>query len=283
MAGASPLTTEQGQYIDAQIAKKGRQRLMGRQLMNVSGPYGFGVESFGFDVLTELSAGKIDLVWGKFEEDIAGLARTTIPIPVLNKGFRIGARQLAASKLVGAPLDSTTIDAAIYQVCLKEDDLIVMGKTDDSGTSYTINGLYKGAGNTEATSKDFGTEAYVYAKLALAEAVLQTDSIYPPYNLVLANTQYNELLALATGGIRTIKSVVEERIGGKVFRAPDLTVDTGMLIATAEQDFFDLVIGVDMTHREWLLPKSDDVFGVVYECAVPRIKDSNAICTLTAI
>ena len=282
MAGASPLTTEQGLSIDERIVKKARQTLKGRQLMHTFGPVGFGAENFAFDYLTEMSAGHIDVIWGRFTEDIPGLTRTTLPVPVLHKEFRIGRRQLAASKMTGAPLDTTSIDAATYQVCLKEDDLIVQGKTDDSGTSYTISGLYAGAGNgPEVTADDFGTEANVYAKLALCEALLQADNIFPPYNLGLATTQYNQLLSHCASTAVPIKDAVERRIGGKVFMLPDLTDGSGLLLATADQDFFDLIIGVDMTHEETELEKSKDCWGIVYECVVPRLKDSNAICSFT--
>lgn len=284
MAGASPLSTEQGRFIDERLKIKGRQVLgVGRQLAHTSGPYGFGAESIGYDVLTEVSAAKISTVWGDWEEDVAGVSRTNKVIPVIAKGFKINGRQLAASQMVGTPLDTSTIDSAIYKVRLAEDDLLIMGKTDDAGTSYTINGFYKAAANAETTSDDFGTEANVYAKLALAEAELQTDSIYPPYNLVLANTQYNQLLTKVQYGDRTIKAVVEERIEGRVIRSPDLATDTGMLMADADQGYFDIAVGVDLDHKSAIIEPKGDLEGFVYETLLPRIWETNAICTLTNI
>ena len=121
------------------------------------------------------------------------------------------------------------------------------------------------------------------AKMNLAIALFEADNVLKPYNLILNPTQYNQLFTLVTGTASFEFDVIQRRIGGQVFESPRVTVDTGMLLATGGRGFFDLFIGQDMTYETEELEKTKNLWGITYECLVPRIKAPNAICQLTNI
>jgi uncharacterized linocin/CFP29 family protein len=280
------LSQEQYEYVDKQIVATARQLLIGRKVYpRPFGPLGFGKQVVTYDVLSEVKKGRIDLMWGAgFSADIIGRTRAKLGIPVLHSEFRINRRDLEASRTEGQPLDLSTIDSAIYGVARKEDDLLLQGWSAD-GTNYDIVGLYQGAGNDYSTSSDWGTATNILPSINGAIALLVADNIYSPYNLILHPDQYHELFQLIANTPEWYFNKVKDRIGGDIYQSPAMTAGKGMLTAVPNPAFFDFALGQDMVDESEELPLSEgkDLFGIIYECLVPRIKAPNAVCKLSAI
>lgn len=280
----APITDEQYKYIDEAVKISARQAMIGRRLMPIYGPLGFGKEAIAHDVLTEVADAQIDTAWRvDASEDIINLSRTTLPVAVIKKGFRINRRSLAASRTAGTPLDTATAKSAAYKVAKKEDELILDGYAAD-GSTYDIKGLYQKAGNSTAGSS-FGTSGQGIDSANAAMALLLADNIYPPYNMVLHPTQYMEAHNELSGTATLEVDVIRRMIGGEVFVTPSQTDGTGMVLAAGDRGFFDLAVGVDITTEVETTPlvHGRDLYGVVYECVVPRVWETNAICKMTTI
>lgn len=268
------------------IVKNARKHSIARQIIGVR-PLnaGVGLQQWTYDTLTEVSDAQITYAFTETGEDVADFGRSHVPIPVIHKEFRIGYRDIVAAQRGGYPLQASTADSASYKVMLQENAMLLNGYSAD-GSTYDINGLYQGAGNSESTAKDFGTAGNAMAKVQLAITELITDDIYGPYNLVLNPTQFMELAVSVLGsgaGDREINMVRELLEGGQIYSTPFQTVGTGMLLAQPGSGFFEAVMPVDMTVRTETLQKSRDEWGQVYECIVPVIYNADAICKLTAI
>lgn len=268
------------------IVKNARKHSIARQIIGVR-PLnaGVGLQQWTYDTLTEVSDAQITYAFTETGEDVADFGRSHVPIPVIHKEFRIGYRDIVAAQRGGYPLQASTADSASYKVMLQENAMLLNGYSAD-GSTYDIKGLYQSAGNSESTSKDFGTAGNAMAKVQLAITELITDDIYGPYNLVLNPTQFMELAVSVLGsgaGDREINMVRELLEGGQIYSTPFQTVDTGMLLAQPGSGFFEAVMPVDMTVRTETLQKSRDEWGQVYECIVPVIYDADAICKLTKI
>lgn len=268
------------------IVKNARKHSIARQIIGVR-PLnaGVGLQQWTYDTLTEVSDAQITYAFTETGEDVADFGRSHVPIPVIHKEFRIGYRDIVAAQRGGYPLQASTADSAAYKVMLQENAMLLNGYSAD-GSTYDIKGLYQGAGNSESTSKDFGTAGNAMAKVQLAITELIADDIYGPYNLVLNPTQFMELAVSVLGsgaGDREINMVRELLEGGQIYSTPFQTVGTGMLLAQPGSGFFEAVMPVDMTVRTETLQKSRDEWGQVYECIVPVIYDADAICKLTAI
>lgn len=268
------------------IVKNARKHSIARQIIGVR-PLnaGVGLQQWTYDTLTEVSDAQITYAFTETGEDVADFGRSHVPIPVIHKEFRIGYRDIVAAQRGGYPLQASTADSASYKVMLQENAMLLNGYSAD-GSTYDINGLYQGAGNSESTSKDFGIAGNAMSKVQLAITELIADDIYGPYNLVLNPTQFMELAVSVLGsgaGDREINMVRELLEGGQIYSTPFQTVDTGMLLAQPGSGFFEAVMPVDMTVRTETLQKSRDEWGQVYECIVPVIYNANAICKLTSI
>ena len=262
-----------------------RKQAVARKIINtrnISG--GIGVQQWTYDTANEVSDALLTYQFTDTSEDWIELARTDVPIPLLHKEYRISRRDLAAAARGGFGISTATVQSAAYKVMNLENQLILNGFAAD-GTTYDIKGLYQSAGNSTAGSS-FGTAGNPLASVAAAIDKMQADNITGPYNLVLNPTQYMELATSVLGsgaGEREMAMVKEILEGGSIFSTSFQAVGTGMLLADASAGFFEMVVAQDMTTETEVLQKSKDLWGRVYECAIPVIYDANAICKLTTI
>jgi len=282
----STLSEEQYKAIDDRIATSIRQKIIGRKLFpQPYGPLGFGKTVVTYDILSEVQKGRIDLTWGKgFSAEIIGRTRVPLGVPVVHSEFEINRRDLEASRTGGMPLDMSSIDAAIYAVARKEDDFLLQGWTVD-GTNFDINVLYQGAGNDYNTSAPWSTAANILSSINGAIALLSADGVFPPFNLVVDPENFNELYQMIANTSEWYYTKVKERIGGDIHQSPAMTHGKGMLVASPDPSLFDYALGQDTVDEseELSLKEGKGLFGIVYTCLVPRIKQPNAICKLSAI
>jgi len=279
-----PLTTEQGQYILDRVVYAARRELVGRKLLPIR-KIDPSTQTFGYDTMTEAANAAIDVAWpGRETLDIINLARTTVAVPNIHKEFILNKLDLAASRLSGTPLNTTTAESAGYKVGLEEDTLLILGYSRD-GTNYDINGLYNAAGNSEATSLDWGTAANIATSINNTIALLMTDNIFPPYNLCVNPTQYNEAAVFVANTAVPYLTWIKERIGGDIYPTATITAGTGMMTKANPIGLFEYVVAEDFTVETEILSKrqGEGLFGRVYARGLPVVYDSNGICKMTTI
>ena len=273
------LTDQQYKYIDEAVQWPPRQILIGRRVARTFGPLGEGKLTVEWNKISEVGAAqmfrsqKVTL-----NEDIIDNTVGSLDVPALARGFRIPRRSLEASRTYGTPLDVATAKSASYQVSILEDTLVLKG-------SGGIDGLYDSAGNDYSTTKHWSTATNIMTSINGAIALLKADKIFPPYNLVVNDSRFDELFEFITNTSEFYYDAVQRRIGGQIFQTPVLDSATGMLLATPDAGFFDLPLGVDVHAEVEELPLDQfkDLYGVVWEAITPRIRETNAICTLTSI
>lgn len=281
-------------YFDKELIKPLQQRFVGRKLVpknNELSGKGIGMESVDVWTLKELAAATTSLGLPTGYGDTADVTSETLNLPILAEPFVLPRRMYESYKLSGIGIDADLSILAAYQVQLAEEALILDGWKPD-GTNYVINGLYQAANNAEASADDFGTYGNATDKVTLAKALLEADSVYGPYNLVLNQVQYNQLLASesTTGNPEWDRVMTILNDGGsgpaQIFSSPTQTVATGMMLAVSNKTYFDLVIPQEYKNQLNEDPKLGDLsplYGMVYESLAPRVKHTDAICTLTNI
>jgi uncharacterized linocin/CFP29 family protein len=277
-----PLISEQGYYLLQSAIKIARRDFVGRKLL----PIRFidpATSTFGYDTLTEMSAARIDPKYpGKETLDITNLTRTPVNIPTLHKEFEIPKADLDASRMTGVPLNTQYSDAATYQVGLLEDTMLITGTTTQ-GT--VINGLYNGAGNSESTNLGWGTAANIITSINNTIALLGTDHIYKPYNLVISPAEEGAASVLIGSGPSTYLDWILKRIGGQIFVSEAMTAGLGLMMKANPVGLFEYVVAEDLSVKteQENLRAGEGMFGKVYVRGLPVIYDSNALCKMTDI
>jgi uncharacterized linocin/CFP29 family protein len=277
-------------YVDQELVNPLRAGNLIRKLLPLNTRIaGRGIKNVDYYSITEMSDAMItyDIDTGEASTDNINVSVTNIAIPVIKKHFKIPRRDFDAFENQGIPFDTAAALSAGAMVTKAENSLGVQGWKRD-GSAYQINGLYQAAGNTTAGSS-FGTFGGALTSIADALALFDADNVFADsWNLTLNSVQRRELQKSVSTGI-VEEELVRKVLGpqGDIFVSNDLVAGTGLLtpVDTSGQ-YFDLinpdgpktVIGEDSK-----LPEYSDLFGTVIDFVVPRIKQTNAICTLTVI
>ena len=275
-----PLQVEQGLTLLPSAIKIARRDFIGRKLLPIRyiDP---ATQTFGYDVLTEMSAARIDSKYpGRETLDIVNLSRTPVNIPTLHKEFEIPKADLDSSRITGLPLNTTYSDAATYQVGLLEDQMLMVGTTTQG---VIINGLYNGAGNSDSTNYDWATPTDIITSINAAMALMAADHVYRPYNLLIPPEQDGYLAVLVNDGPSTYYDWVKKRIGGEIFVSEGMTTGTGLLSKANPVGLFEYIVPEDLTVKteQENLRAGEGLFGKVYVRGLPVIYNSNALCKLT--
>lgn len=277
------VTTEQYKQIQTEVVYAAQKFMAAREIIGMDpAMVNWGTQQWAFNTVTDPNDAIMSMII-EDHQDTVNLTESTVNVPIIQKKFTIEERKLAASRINGTPLDVINVNRATYKAALLENTLLLIGNT-----LPTVDGLYNSAGNTEGTTNDFGTYGKAIAEMKLALAVMDTDNIYEPYNMVLHPTQYNELvLSQSSTGIRELPVVVESLGGGRVIKEPSMTAGTGMLLSAdgPAKGYFKGKIARDLTVDIVVNPvaKGGGIEGIVYEAIFPVIYEANSICTLTGI
>jgi uncharacterized linocin/CFP29 family protein len=274
-----PLQAEQGLTLLPSAIKIARRDFVGRKLLPIRyiDPT---TQTFGYDVLSEMSAARIDPKYpGRETLDIVNLSRTPVNIPTMHKEFEIPKADLDSSRSTGLPLNTTYSDAATYLVGLLEDTLLMIGSATEG---VVISGLYNGAGNSDETNYDWATPAHIITSINAAMAKLAEDHINRPYNLLIPPEQDGYLAVLVNDGPSTYYDWVKKRIGGEVFVSEGMATGTGLLSKANPVGLFEYVVAEDLTVKteQENLRAGEGLFGKVYVRGLPVIYNSNALCKM---
>jgi len=293
-------TTEQYEFIRQQIHIAARAKLWARDLIGVKRPpLGWGKSVFRYDVASEFSTAQI--AYGLVEQlDQPKLTRTSVDIPVIQHGFDLDDRDVAASMTAGQSLQSNAVEKASRKVAELENALILVGTTAGA-PGPAINGLYNSAGNDFSTTADFGTFGKPTVAVEGAMNLLLNDNIEPPYHMVLNPTQYAELKgSISSTGVHELP-IIEDMLNdgggsggpsigpdrGRIWQSATMAASDGMLLPVdgSNLGFFELVIEKDLDVDLWNRPIADGggLKGKVFESLIPIIYETNAICKISDI
>jgi uncharacterized linocin/CFP29 family protein len=270
-----------------------RQKIIGRRLIPLAtgSPLGFGVQQIKNNILQDMSDATISMKLTE-NQDTVGYTDTSLDIPIIHKEFEIDRRDLLSSERMGMPLDTSNAEVAATKVAELEDEMIIEG-------AGGFDGMYDSAGNDYNTSADFGTAGNAIKAVKGGMALLMADKIYPPYNLVINEEQYAEIVGPRgttsdVSELDIVRKMINGGAGdgtpgaaggpsGNVYVTPTITAGTALLAAAPNKAYADLVIAQDVQLEFEELEKSKNVFGRVFEALVPRVKHSNAFCTLSDV
>ena len=280
----SYLSKEEWRELDTEIKQAAQAAMQGRKVFgkDKTNPLGLGVKRYDYTVLSELGDAVSSYGFQETARDVAYKADSTVNLLIHQLDYMIDRQSLEASMRLGQSLDSSMMKAAGYKVALKEDACLIEGLSWD-GTNYDENGLYQGAGNSEATSLDFGTVANIVTSYNNAGALLKTDHIPEPWNAILNPTQEGQTRALISGSSKSYYEWVKERIGGEIFSSSNLTAGTGILMATPGKGWFKHIIGWDLDTWVCEVGPMRDLWAKTFIISAVALYDSNAVCQQTTI
>lgn len=262
MRGASPLTPEQWQLVDSTVSQVAEQILVGRRVLDLYGPLGFGA----YTVPLYTYAGGEGTVRAKMVRQL--------PMTTIMQEFIITVKDLELMNS-GQPFDIAPVAAAATQAALAEDRLIFCGDAEE-GTA----GLLNAEGRHILPLGDWSEEGAAIADVGKAIAALIEATFYGPYAVILHPARFSQVQrVVGRRGVMEI-DLLEKQATGGIFVSPTMPLNT-VLIVTAQPQYVDLAIGLDLAAGYIETVDLEHRFRLMETLAL-RIKQAGAICTLEA-
>lgn len=288
MRGLAPLWKDAQEQIDDAVVRIGREGLViaadRMDMFPVQLPNWLGVLQLTSHKVGESRKANVGMVPGSMP-DGGGLQNKvpyTIPIYVIWDEFRFNARELAAARQTGRPLEVDEAEQAVRNVNYAQEDIIINGLAEnvagDSSPGF-LDTTNTQAYETNTAWDDAGkTGAEILTDVLAMRAKLAADKFYGPYTLYVT-TGYGAALQRpfdSSGGTSvTIQGFLEQlTFGGRTLRirTADLLPSDRTLLVQDTSNVCDVIIGQQAVA---INPKPEREFHshwMVYSVVVPRVK-----------
>jgi uncharacterized linocin/CFP29 family protein len=250
-----PFGPETWKALDAAMIEAAKSVLTGRRLLHIEGPFGLGLKVVPLqDVKTESGL----------------IVSEVLPVPLIQKTFTLGVRDLASYEREGIALDTSAVVEAAIECARLEDDLIF------NGTSG-VPGLLTAEDSSALGLSSWDEVGMAADDMIKAVTTLDSAGFHGPYCLALAPSRYNLLLRRYPQGNVSELEHVKTMVTEGVFKAPILE-SGGVLLASGRQ-FASIVLGQDMAIG-FIGPAEEKLEFSISESLTPLIRQSRAICVL---
>ena len=261
MRSDAPLTDAQWQLIDATVSEVIGRVVVGRRILDLYGPLGFGAYTVPLYTYS-----------GAEGEPVRAKVTRQLTMNTLTKDFIITAKDLELMN-TGQPFDTAPVAAAVTQLALVEDKLIFSGDADEG-----VEGLLNVTGRQTLPLGDWNEEGQALSDISAATATLVSAGFYPPYFVAMHPALYTKLQRVyGRRGILEIELVEKQATGG-VLASPSIPQDKVLIIA-AQPQYVDLAVGLDIATGFVETVSLEHRFSIMETLAL-RVKQPGAICTL---
>ena len=252
----APIEPDTWKVLDAAMVAAARPVLVGRRLLSVEGPYGFGLKSVPLEDM-------------QIEEDV--FASSSIPVPQIATSFSLSKRDLAAYEREGLQLNLNPLVDAAVRAAEHEDRIVLRG-------SPPLIGLlgYGGISSQALTAwDDLGTSA---GDIIQGVTALDKAGFHGPYAVALSPARYNQLYRRHPVGAFSELEQIQTIVTDGVFKAPVL--ESGGLILNTGRFYASIVLGQDMTIA-FIGPTKDMLEFAIVESLALVVRRPGAILALT--
>ena len=251
----APFGSEIWGKLDTAMVQAVKQQLSRRRLLEIEGPFGFGLKSIPLaDVQSDDGL--------KFSQ--------TQPLVWIQRDFELGTRDLANYEREKISLNVTPVMEAA-RACAELEDKLIFEGTDDAPGLLTADGT-----QTLALSA-WDEVGAAGSDLIKAITMLDDAGYHGPYTLALAPKNYNLLLRLYERGNRSELEHIKMMVTDGIVKAPVLE-SGGVLMASGRQ-YASIVLGQDLS-LGFIGPAGDKVEFFLTESVALRVRVPEAICVL---
>jgi len=209
------------------------------------------------------------------ERDLLNYEEDHVPVPIIHKPFRIGARQLAAGREAGSNIDLSNSDAAARTVGIGMEDLVIKGW----GKSIGGKRLYGYTTHPNRLTIDFDPVAVPFnvhnaARMLLDMVQMADDNeYYGPFNVYFPtglSTVLYEIIPNTNG--KMLKQHLEEIDLINEVKISSRIPNGNMTLVQMTSDNVDLAIGQPLIPVEWDERGGMAVHYLVMTAMAPRLK-----------
>lgn len=229
------LTQEQVETIRAKMIGVVDKLLVGRQILNPVN-VDVGTQTYGYDKLADMSDAEIIDKFSPGSKDMYSVARSTVDVPILHKGFSVSRIDLMSSERTGESIKTVGLARSARKVAELEDKLIFVGDT-----THGIDGIEQIFGETKAGAQVWSTAATETKNpyRDILDGITEMD--YDPDFLVLDRVNYKEAMHKIPDQADTWMNMIKKDLVPNVFESNSIVHGTGYMGVVGE-DIADLIM-----------------------------------------
>jgi uncharacterized linocin/CFP29 family protein len=229
------LTQEQVEEIRTKMIGVVDKLLVGRTVLNPVN-VDAGVQTYGYDKLSDMTDAEIIDKYSPGSKDMYSVARSTVNIPILHKGFTVSRIDLMSSERTGESIKTVGLARSARKVAELEDKLIFVGDA-----TFGINGIEQIFGETKAGAQVWSTAATETKNpyRDILNAITEMD--YDPDFLVLDRTNYKEAMHKIPDQADTWMSMIKKDLVPNVLESNSIVHGTGYMGLVGD-DIADLIM-----------------------------------------
>lgn len=282
------LPEEEWQVIRDRIVTQVRERLVGRELMDIL-QVAATTQEYAYDrIKTEFASAQVIAKGADFPRDTYDTERPKVSILKIGDGFTI-----PREDYLSAQFQTQSIEQMIRRIAEKEDDVIFNGDAAflPDGGAVDFAGNTRADGITGGWPGASGTPNAIYDEVRQTVALLEADKFTGPFTMVVHPDRMSDLRKFDTTSQRTALELVvgEPGIVEKLLVSYAIAAGTVLIMQTGP-DVAQLVLAEDLTVENPVYELQQQRFaGNVYERMVPVFYQygtaagkSDAIATLTS-
>jgi uncharacterized linocin/CFP29 family protein len=205
-----------------------------------------------------------------------------VPIPIIQKDFSIGERQLLASRQRGAALDVTTGVEAARSVARRSEQMVFfganIGASNSAGNSYSIPGLTTFADRATFTISDWSdptvTPETIFSEVLqmIQEMEVEERSFGPKTLYIPGVYAFRFREDFKEFSDKTLmERVTDEDMISRV-RVSDVLTDGNVIMVEMTRSVLDLAIASDVTTVQWQSGSGFTNHFKTYAAWAPRMK-----------
>jgi len=287
------LRKEEWVELEEQLLESFRERLVGVEDLRNAGLVhpvgGLGVLVSEWETGSEITDAGITMDGESLsEEDRQEFGLEGVPIPIIQKRFRIGERVLLASRMRGAALDLTTGTEAVRAVARTSENMLFYGT--NIGTTRSVNRVYQVYGLTThpdralATISDWSlpsvTGETILREILAMITVMEVDHRrFGPFVLYIP-ADFSSRFAedFKTNSDKSLRTRVLEDPRVRDIRVADALHGTShadgadVVLVQQTSDSVDMAVGSDISTVQWASGSGWTNYFQVFTAWAPRIK-----------
>lgn len=208
-----------------------------------------------------------------------------VPIPVIQKPFKIGERQLLASRNRGASLDVTTGVEAGRSVARTSEQMVFnglsLGASNSAGDSYNIHGLTTFPGRATFTIDDWSDDQNVTTEDILANILSMIQQMetqerhYGPFNLYIPGEyafRFRQDFKASVQGTLMERVLAVNEVAN--VRVSDVLSAGNVVMVQMDRMVLDLGVASDISTVQWESGSGWTSFFQTFAAWAPRLKSS---------
>lgn len=285
---STTLRKDDWKLLDDAIVKAAKPRLRavgdirGRGLQLII-PNGLGKTVLETESQSDISAAIVSMDGlRESQRDRPTFDLTNLPLPIIHKDFSISARQLAASRNGGSPLDTTTAELAGRRVAEEAEKLLLgvsASYTYGGGTIYGLTNYPSSLSKVLTAPTVSGWTGNTLLTELLSMRTKSYDAYhYGPFAMYVAPDwdEYLDADYSSAKGDNTLRERIQKINGIESITTMDYMTDFDIVMVQMTSDVVRIVVGMEITTVQWEMVGGMQLNYKVMAIMVPQLRaDSN--------